>query len=320
MKASIYVLMACALACWLFFAKTPCQANQTLLFTSHEYLARNNQIQNFQDWMTLKPGQENLPLRLNIYNGSHEIPSYKWFRITIGGYLVATEANLRGAEEGSVDVSGVIQGGNMQILVEAGGVPGAALWFNLSAPKTELHSIDPEQVRQGQKIVLGGNNFSSQTNQNTVYLNSKTATVLSSTASSIVAQVPADADLGPNRVEVSVNGMASQSLSLNVYQRPAPELIAFDVWMAPPGGTVTLTGRNFSNRADENKVFFGSVPAAVSSATTTQLVIIVPTWSWGPSQLNIPVSVVVDGVRSANTLPMDIGPMYHGATPQFQQD
>lgn len=270
--------------------------------------------------MTLKPGQENLPLTLNVYNGSHEIPSYKWFRISIGGYIVATEKNLNGREAAAIDVSGTIQGGQMQILVEAGGVPGSALWFTLTAPQVELTSIDPQQVRVGQKIVLGGNYFSSQAQQNVVYINGKQAPVLSATTSSIVAQVPANADVGVDRVQVSVNNLPSGSLELCVYQRPAPELLAFDVWMAPPGGTVSITGRNFSANPNENKVFFGSAPAAVSSATPTQLIVVVPNWSWGPSELNIPVSVVVDGVRSANTLPIDIGPMYHGATPQFNTD
>lgn len=322
MKLALKPLLSFLVAFVLLIASNlEAKSSPVSLFTSHEYLGHTNQIQNFQDWMTLKPGQENLPLTLNIYNGSHEIPSYKWFRISIGGYIVATEKNLApGRESAAVDVSGTIQGGNMQILVEAGGVPGSAIWFTLTSPGIELNSVNPQQVRAGQKIVLGGENFSATPNQNTVFVDSKKATVESSTPTSIVAIVPANADIGDNKVQVSVNNLPSRSLSLSVFQRPAPELLAFDVWMAPPGGTVSITGRNFSANLSDNKVYFGNVQTEVTYATETQLIVVVPNWSWGGSQLNIPVSVVTDGVRSANTLPIDIGPMYHGATPQFQQN
>jgi hypothetical protein len=90
--------------------------------------------------------------------------------------------------------------------------------------------------------------------------------------------------------------------------------------MAPPGGTIHISGRNFSNNSVSNKVLFGDVPGQVESASATNLTVIVPNWSYGPSQLNIPVTVEVEGYRSANTYPFDIGPSYHGAIPQFQQD
>jgi hypothetical protein len=98
-----------------------------------------------------------------------------------------------------------------------------------------------------------------------------------------------------------------------------PDILGIDVWMAPPGGTINISGRSFSANAVENKVLFGKVPAEVSSASQSHLSVIVPNWSWGPSQLNIPITVEVNGVRS-NAYPFDIGPMYHGATPQFGHD
>jgi len=71
------------------------------------------------------------------------------------------------------------------------------------------------------------------------------------------------------------------------------------VGTAPPGGTINVSGHNFSANAVEDKVFFGEVPLKLRFASPSQLTVVVPNWSWGPSQLKLPISVEVDGIRSA---------------------
>lgn len=295
-------------------------SRQLVIYKSHDYISRNYQVQNFTDTLALQPGQETLPLVMTIYNGSPEVPSFKWFRIMVNGEILATEKDMLGREAASKDVSGLIRGSNLQVQIEAGGVPGANLWWTLETSQMELSYVEPNSVMQGETVKLLGSNFPSDPAGLTVTLNGKAATVLSASPNTLLVQVPKSAELGVNHVEVRSNGVTTSPVSLSIMSRPLPEIMGVDCWMAPPGGTINISGRNFSPDAGANKVFFGSVPGQVSSSTGTSMAVIVPNWSYGPSQLNIPISVEVNGVRSANTFPFDIGPMYHGAVPQFGHD
>lgn len=295
-------------------------AGMVRLFTSQAYVARNYQVENYQDQLSLQPGQERLPLVLNIYNGSNETPGFKWFRLTIGGYLIATEQSLSNKEFGSLDVTGKIPGGQTQVLVEAAGVPGAALRWALTTPRIEITSIEPGTIEPGQTLTIRGANFSPVPGQNTVTFGDQTGEVIASDPSTLKVKVPENVQSGIAQLQVNVDNNRSRVTEVMLTGLPAPELLSIDCWMAPPGGTITITGRNFSADAGLNKVFFRDVEARVVSASPTQLVVEVPNWSYGPQQLNIPLSVVSNGVTSANSLPFDIGPMYHGATPQFPTD
>ncbi|MBY0546942.1 MAG: IPT/TIG domain-containing protein [Candidatus Obscuribacterales bacterium] len=291
-------------------------ANIVTLFRSKDYLSRSYQVQNFQDTLSLQPSQQNLPLSLNLYNGSHEAPSFKWFRLIIGGYTLATEKNLNGREEGSIDVTGQIPGGDTQIMVEAGGVPGASLIWTLTTPRVTVDRIEPQSIKAGDTVTIYGTNFSAVANQNMVLFNNKQAQVLSASTTQLQVKAPANLGAGIDSVQVNTNNLVANAMEIMATSLPVPELLSTDCWMAPPGGNITITGRNF--RAG-TKVYFQDVQAQVVSQSATQLVVIVPAWSYGNS-LNIPLTVVSDGVRSKNSIPFDIGPMYHGAIPTVQPD
>lgn len=295
-------------------------SRQLVIYKSHDYISRNYEVQNFTDTLALQAGQETLPLVMTIYNGSPEVPSFKWFRIIVNGEILATEKDMQGREAASKDVSGLIRGSNLQVQIQAGGVPGANLWWTLETAQMELSYVEPNSVMQGETVRLLGSNFPSDPAALNVTLNGKAASVISASSNTLIVQVPKSAELGTNHVQVRSNGVTTSPVSLSIVSRPLPEIMGIDCWMAPPGGTINISGRNFSPNAGGNKVFFGSVQGQVSSSTGTSLAVIVPNWSYGPSQLNIPISVEVDGVRSANTFPFDIGPMYHGAVPQFGHD
>lgn len=291
-------------------------ANIVMLFRSKDYLSRSYQVQNFQDTLALQPSQQNLPLSLNLYNGSTESPSFKWFRLIIGGYTLATEKNLNGREEASIDVTGQIPGGSTQVMVEAGGVPGASLVWTLTTPRVTVQRIEPQNIKAGDTVTIYGTNFSAVANQNSVMFNNKPAQVLSASTSQLQVKAPANLSAGVDSVTVNTNNLVANAMEIMATSLPVPELLSTDCWMAPPGGNITITGRNFGAGA---KVYFQDVQAPVISQSSTQLVVQVPNWSYGNS-LNIPLTVVVNGVRSANSIPFDIGPMYHGAIPTVQPD
>lgn len=293
-------------------------AGNVMLFRSREYLSRSYQVQNFQDTLTLQPSQENLPISLNVYNGSTETPSFKWFRLVIGGYTLATEKNMNGREEASIDVSTLIPGGSTQVQVEAGGVPGASLVWTLTTPRVSIDSVSPQNIKAGDVVTINGANFSAKANQNMVLFNNKPAQVIAATPTQLQVKAPANLAAGVETVQVNTNNLVTNAFEVMASSRPVPELLSTDCWMAPPGGTITITGRNFGPGVV--KVYFKDVPGQVVSQSSNQLVVQVPNWPYGPSQLNIPLIVVVDGVRSANSIPFDIGPMYHGAIPTVQPD
>lgn len=302
-----------------FISALPGFARQLVIFKSHDYISRSYEVQHFVDTLNLEAGQLELPLTMTIYNGSAETPSFKWFRITINGVLVASEQDLRGKEVAAKNVTGIIQGSNLQILIEAGGVPGANLWFALSSEQMALSGTEPQEVTPGETFKIRGENIPSTPDLLSINIGGTPVRAISASAESIVVQMPATMPVGQKEIQVRTRNQVSNPVPIVVCSRPVPEILSIDCWMAPPGGTINISGRNFSNNAVENKVYFGKVEGQVSSASSNQLSVIVPQWSYGPSQLNIPVSVTVNGIRSGNTYPFDIGPSYHGAIPQFGQ-
>ena len=56
----------------------------------------------------------------------------------------------------------------------------------------------------------------------------------------------------------------------------APTITSFSPTSGAVGATVTITGTGFNTTAANNVVYFGGVKATVSSATATQIVVIVP--------------------------------------------
>lgn len=318
-----FLALAVLFAAILLLLSSPAKsiARQLVIFKSHDYVSRNYEIQHFVDTLNLESGQLEVPLTLTVYNGSAEAPSFKWFRIMINGEIVASEQDMRGKEIASKDVSGIISGSNLQVQIEAGGVPGANLWWTLSTDQMAITGVEPQQVLPGQELKLIGENIPATPDLLTVTINGRPARVISATVNSVIVQVPESATPGTNDISLRSAKQVSNPIAVSVVSRPVPDILGIvdDIWMAPPGGTITINGRNFSPNTVEDKVMFGQVAAEVSSATFNQLVVVVPNWPYGPSQLNIPLTVTVNGMRS-NSYPFDIGPMYHGATPSFGHD
>ncbi|MBX9687486.1 MAG: hypothetical protein K2X27_12335, partial [Candidatus Obscuribacterales bacterium] len=170
----------------IYFCSPALEARQLVIYKSHDYISRNYEVQNFTDTLQLQAGQESLPLLMSIYNGSPEAPSFKWFRIIVNGVVLATEQDMRGKEAASKDISGSIQGNNLQVQVEAGGVPGANLWWTLSTGQAELSYASPQQVMQGQELKLCGSGFPSAASSIYVSMNGKQVPVLSASANAVV--------------------------------------------------------------------------------------------------------------------------------------
>ena len=77
-----------------------------------------------------------------------------------------------------------------------------------------------------------------------------------------------------------------------------PSITSFSPNFGPLGTIVNITGANFSNTLASNIVYFGTIKAEVTMATTTSLSVIVP-----PMATFQPITVTVNGLTAYSTNP-----------------
>ncbi|OFY62038.1 MAG: hypothetical protein A2Y71_04960, partial [Bacteroidetes bacterium RBG_13_42_15] len=110
-----------------------------------------------------------------------------------------------------------------------------------------------------------------------------------------------DGDGKPDIIVVNTNSNAV-SVYRNRIPEPAPPVIAsFTPASGPIGTTVTITGSNFSTTPANNIVWFGAVQATVTSATSTQLGVSVPTGATYQ-----PITVTVNGLTAYSGAPFNV--------------
>ena len=140
-----------------------------------------------------------------------------------------------------------------------------------------ITSFTPTSGGVGTSVTITGTNFSATKANDTIKFNGTLATVTSATATQLVAAVPTGATTGTISVAVAnVPTVATSSATFTVI--PPPTISGFSPTSGPIGTTVTITGTNFvATPLTSNTVKFNGKQATVSSASTTQLVVTVPT-------------------------------------------
>jgi hypothetical protein len=121
------------------------------------------------------------------------------------------------------------------------------------------------------------------------------ATITSATATELKVKVPAGARTG--KIEVKANGLTGTSESdITV---PVPTISSFTPNFTIEGGTVVITGTNFSKVPENNVVYFGGVQAGPSVKVevddkneANKLTVIVP-----PGAVSGKIIVSIDGVE-----------------------
>ena len=112
------------------------------------------------------------------------------------------------------------------------------------------------------------------------------------TSGNLAVAIPANSALGTYDFNVSIKntttGCASTvypvSFSINP---PPPTITSFSPMTGEVGSTVTITGTDFNATAANNTVYFGSVKATITAATSTSLTVTVP-----KSSVYAPITVV----------------------------
>jgi large repetitive protein len=145
-----------------------------------------------------------------------------------------------------------------------------------AASAIAISEFTPNAGPVGSSITIFGTGFSTTAASNTVRFNGTSATVSAATANQLTVTIPAGATTGKIAV-TSPNGTATSASDFTISSLPAPTLSSFTPTIGAPSTTVTITGTNFQSARQDNKLTFGGVSSAVSTATSTTLTTLVPT-------------------------------------------
>ena len=160
-----------------------------------------------------------------------------------------------------------------------------------------ITGFSPTSGEVGETVTIQGTNFDTTADDNTVTFNGVTATVDSSTATSIVTTVPSGATTGS--ISVKVDGMtATSSNSFTV----RPTITEFLPVNGSVGTAVILSGTGFDPTAVNNVVTFNGATAVVTVATSRTIVTSVPS---GAKTGKITLKVNGESVTSSSSFTVD---------------
>ena len=176
-----------------------------------------------------------------------------------------------------------------------------------------ITSFNPTSGITGISVTINGTGFSPTPSQNVVKFNGTTASVISSTATQIVATVPSGATTGLISVTVGA-GSGSSTQPFVVGQ--APTISTFSPSPIDPGTSITVTGTNFQVPAVYNQAKFNSYVGQVQSATGTTITALVPGVGSGHVSIGTPYGTATTssdlyiaplGYTAANISPVGVG-------------
>jgi hypothetical protein len=143
-----------------------------------------------------------------------------------------------------------------------------------ATPTPSITSFTPINGEVGAPVTITGTNFSTTPAQNQVKFGTIQAIVTAATATSLTTTVPTGAST--SKISVTVNGQTATSAT-DFTVTFSPSVISFSPVEGKIGTTVTITGTNFSTTPANNIVRFNGTNATVTSATSTNLTVTVPT-------------------------------------------
>ena len=204
--------------------------------------------------------------------------------VRFGGVMAADPTSASTTSLVVLVPSGAVTG---SISVAVGGQTGTSSEnFTVTVPAPApaapvVSSFSPTEGEVDTEVTITGVNFSATPSANEVRFGGVMAAApTSASTTSLVVLVPSGAVTG--RVSVAVGGQTGTSSENFTVTAPAPAPAAPVVSsFSPTEGEVdtevTITGVNFSDMSSENEVRFGGVMAAApTSASTTSLVVLVP--------------------------------------------
>jgi len=274
----------------------------SIICESRKFVATDNQQKRFVDYLTLRGGQEDLPLTLTFFNGSDRTPGLANVQVLVSGRPFLSPSDFAASKMVSVNVTNKFTAGNTAIAVSGMAVPGATFSWKLTAPAAPLESLEPREGGTGAKVTLKGTNFSPVRSDNVVMFEGSQAEVVSADPKSIVIKVPSNAKSGDNSVKVTIKGVSTEAVKFKV--KVPPELSSLSLLSSPPEQPLTILGKNFSPNIADNKVTIGGVAAPIESASPNVLQVVIPEMEFPRFQCE--VNVESNGMKATNIMYIDI--------------
>eukprot|EP01132_Coremiostelium_polycephalum_P021434 gene21434-25450_t len=163
-------------------------------------------------------------------------------------------------------------------------------------PKPVIDVVNPLSGLSGTEMTVTGTGFSEITGETKVFINDKELPVSTVTKTAVKLIIPPN--IGTGKVNVSVNGQTAEG---PVFTDQALGIIRLNPESGAVGTEVTIFGTGFGDKTGDNIVTFNNTPAQVTSASTTQLKVIVPVGA-----ATGPVKIRVNGKEAVSSKPFAI--------------
>jgi hypothetical protein len=274
-------------------------APKTELMQEAKYESTGNTLQQFSTTFTLKDEERTRPLIFTFTNGPDGKPKFAWVRVFLSdrplpaakpgqpqsqptGRMIISDKSFGKQDSVDVNLTGFIRQGST-IAIQGAGFKGAGVGWKLNSPPAgtfAVTDVNPKIARGGGTLTINGAGFSPRTTENNVYFEQTKARVTNATATSLQIEVPTvPTNLRPgDHLMTVVLASGQKSPPFKVTLAGPPEISGITPMGGPCGIDVTIAGKNFSETAADNQVYFGKCKAVVTNASPTSLTVTVPTF------------------------------------------
>lgn len=135
-----------------------------------------------------------------------------------------------------------------------------------------ISSIKPLTGGKNTKVTINGVGFEELAEGNLIEFNGTSAIVLEASKEKLIVLAPDGVNTGP--LSVNINGQKIAGPVFTVVAAPTIQVVT--PLSGPKGAEMTISGVQFSEVLDENKVFINGVEIPVQSATESQIKLVVP--------------------------------------------
>lgn len=283
-------------------APAPARAEeQVLVQASKPIVSTAAQWQKWDDYISIKAGQDQIPLTLSFENGGG-LTRFEDLRIRLAGRPLASIRDFRGSQKLALNLTGAVGVGDSLLTIQGYGQPGARLSWKLTTPKPVATAVNPSSFGLNDKVVVQGKNFADKPAGNKVTIGGKAVTVATAKKDRLELRLPNDLPGGKQDLIVTVGSIRCAPLKVTV--KVAPEVSSVNFVCTAPGQPVVIYGKGFSTTASENEVTFGGVQATITSATADSISCNVP--DLDAPLWYVPIKVKTNGMESKGNVTINI--------------
>lgn len=180
-----------------------------------------------------------------------------------------------------------ISSGTHNIIVETRDKTGVSK-KNINISNPVIESFIPNEGFDYTTVEIKGNFFSPEISNNIVLFGNAEARILKATDKTLTVISPMTEVVGPVRITVYASGKSIKS-SAN-FKILGPTIDSISPTSGKPDDVISITGQNFDNHIEVNKIYFDDLEAKVISGSTNNLKVKVPKFYNGEANISINVT------------------------------